>query len=76
MATEAGLINAVEKTDLRVKTASTKVTENEFAERVLLKFLDRLFVGHRQHFELGAVPRNRAVARIGSPSTAHEAASR
>ena len=25
-------INAVEKTDLRVKTASTKVTENEFAE--------------------------------------------
>jgi hypothetical protein len=32
MATEAGLINAVEKTDLRVKTASTKVTENEFAE--------------------------------------------
>lgn len=32
MATEIGLINPAEKTDLRVKTASTKVTENEFAE--------------------------------------------
>lgn len=32
MATEARLINPVEKTDLRVKTASTKVTESEFAE--------------------------------------------
>jgi len=32
MATESTLINAAEKRDLRVKTASTKVTVNEFAE--------------------------------------------
>lgn len=32
MATQASLSNAAERLDLRVKTASTKVTENEFAE--------------------------------------------